>query len=275
MTAKTASKSEEEAQPALSNLFVETVKVALYAEYGKRKTEQISTLIREFGVENVLVVSAEKGLNTIRTALTIPANVIVANNYDELRSEFPKVQAFATGSDKYIALDGGSRVVEWLANEQLAGADRFYEATKRNLPVTPNDLQYGRFMQKGEINSMAVYGRVGRDSERLWNTWIGLNANLYVNFLEDKVGQSGFEKTFPYGPDVPGRVGLKAVMSSFDYVGRLFYNEAGQLVAGFDPKSYTYMARTREDRALVQIPAEIADFNLARFIKLVRGEIET
>lgn len=256
----------------MASSFEETVKVALYARFGGRKTLQIAHLIDAFGVENVLVVNAERGLNTIKSKLTVRANVLTVPSLGELRAAFPTVVAFATGPDKYVCLDGGSRVVGWMANEQLNGADRYYEAMKKGLAIPPNDLQYGRFIQKGEINSMAVYNRVGRDSETIWNAWVGLNANVYVNFLEEMVGSTGFEKTFPYGPDVPGKVGLSAVMSIFDYVGRLTYTD-GKLIGGFNPTEYSYMAKVRDDRnAGIVVPGEIPDFNLAEFIKLVRGE---
>lgn len=220
-----------------------------------------------------MVVNAERGLNTIKSKLTVPENVLTVPSLADVRKNFPKVQAFATGPDKYICLDGGSRVVSWMANEQLNGADRFYEAMKKNLPQHTDDLQYGRFIQKGEINSMAVYNRVGRDSETLWNAWVGLNANVYVNFLEELTGSTGFEKTYPYGPDVPGKVGLTVAMSTFDFVGRLTYDN-GRLVAGFDPTAKNiYLAKVRDERDTgIIIPPEIPDFNLAEFFKLVRGE---
>lgn len=253
--------------------FQETVKVALYAPWGGRKTLQIGYLIEAFGPENVLVVNAERGLSTIKSKLTVPENVLTVPSLSELRANFGKVQAFATGPDKYICLDGASRVVSWMANEQLNGADRFYEAFKKNLPQRPDDIQYGRFIQKGEINSMAIYNRVGRDSETLWNAWVGLNANVYVSFLEELTGSNGFEKTFPFGPDVPGKVGLTVAMSTFDYVGRLTYDQ-GKLVAGFDPtEKHHYLAKVRDDRdGGITVPPKIADFNLAEFFKLVRGE---
>lgn len=253
--------------------FQETAKIALYAPWGGRKTLQIAHLIDAFGAENVLVVNCERGLKTIESKLTVKENVIVAPNLAKLREVFGKsVVPFATGPDKYICLDGASTVVAWIANEQLNGADRYYEAMKRNMPIAPNDLQYGRFMQKGEINSMAIYNRVGRDSETLWNAWVSLNANVYVNFREEMTGSTGFEKTYPYGPDVPGKVGLSAAMSIFDFVGRLTYEE-GQLIGGFDVTSRLYMAKTRNDQnAGVFIPPELVPFNLAEFIKLVRGE---
>lgn len=247
--------------------------MALYAPWGGRKTLQIAHLIDAFGPENVLVVNAERGLNTINSKLTVKENVVVAPNLDTLRKEFgARVVPFATGPDKYICLDGASTVVTWMANEQLNGADRYYENMKKNMPIHPNDLQYGRFIQKGEINSMAVYNRVGRDSETLWNAWVGLHANVYVNFREEMTGSTGFEKTYPYGPDVPGKVGLSAAMSIFDYVGRLTYEE-GKLVGGFDVTSRLYMAKLRDDQnAGIKVPPVIPDFNLAEFFKLVRGQ---
>lgn len=253
--------------------FSETTKIALYAPWGGRKTLQIAHLIDEFGPDNVMVVNAERGLTTIKSKLVKQENVVLASDLATLRSAFgKKIRPFATGPDKYICLDGGSRVVGWMANEQLNGADRFYEAMKKNLPQDPDDLQYGRFIQKGEVNSMGVYNKVGRESETLWNAWVGLNANVYVNFLEELTGTNGFEKTYPYGPDVPGKVGLTAVMSIFDFVGRLTY-EKGKLVGGFDVTSKLYMAKTRDDQnAGIVVPATIEDFNLAQFVKLVRGE---
>ena len=247
--------------------------MALYAPWGGRKTLQIGYLIKAFGAENVLIVNAERGLSTIKSKLTVPENVLTVPNLAELRKTFPKVIKFATGPDKYVCLDGGSRVVSWMANEQLNGADRFYEAMKKNMPQRTEDLQYGRFIQKGEINSMAVYNKVGRESETLWNAWVGLNANVYVSFLEEMTGSNGFEKTFPYGPDVPGKVGLTVAMSTFDYVGRLTY-EDGKLIGAFDPtEKHLYLAKIRNDRdAGIVVPGEIPDFNLAEFIRLVRGE---
>jgi hypothetical protein len=274
----TATKAKEVETAATSSEltplpFQETSKVALYAPWGGRKTLQIGYLIKEFGAENVLVVNAERGLNTIKSKLTIPENVLTVPTLAELRANFGKVKAFATGPDKYVCLDGGSRVVSWMANEQLNGADRYYTAMKRNLPQSQEDLQYGRFIQKGEINSMAVYNKVGRESETLWNSWVGLNANVYVSFLEELTGTNGFEKTYPFGPDVPGKVGLTVAMSTFDYVGRLTYDN-GQLVGAFDPtEKHLYLAKVRDDRdAGIVIPPTIPNFNLAEFFKLVRGE---
>lgn len=252
-------------------IFTDTIKIALYGGFGSRKTLQISYLIDLVGAENVLIVSAEHGLNTIRSKITVPENVIPVSTLDEARAAWAAAKEFAK-PDRFVVVDGGSQITEWIANEQLSGAEKFYELTKKNQTIPVNLMGYGRYLQRGEINTMAIYGRVGRDSEMFLSAWIGLPCNLYFNYLEDMTGSSGFEKTVPYGPDVPGRVGLKAVMSSFDYVGRLKYSESGGLTAGFDPASGLYMARTREDRSIIEMPREIQNFELGKFVKFLHGE---
>lgn len=262
-------KSEAQSEP--QPLFNETLKVALYASFGGRKTLQIGHLIEAFGAENVLVISAERGLGTIRSTV-LESQVIPVNNLAGLRDAFQKASEFAK-PDRWVCIDGMSQVMSWLANEQLTGAERYYDLKARNQVIPVNDLPFGRFMSdKGAIDSMRIYQRIGRDSENLLNAWITLPCNLYVNYLEEKIGSSGYERTLPYGPDVPGKVGLREVMSSFDFVGRLYYQD-GKLNAGFDPTAaHHYLARTRDDRRVVEVPAVIEDFNLAEFVKLVKGE---
>lgn len=274
MPSKAAAEAGRPVDVPTPSPFTDTLKIALYGKYGSRKTQQISELIERYGAENVLIVSAEHGLNTIRSVVKRDMVISVAN-LPELRKAYSgPCREFAAEPDprKWVTVDGMSQVTEWLANEQLSGADRYYEAMKLNRDPANSDLQFGRFLQRGEINTMAIYGKVGRESENLLAAWIGLPVNLYVNYLEDMTGSSGFERTLPWGPDVPGKVGLKAVMSSFDYVGRLYYDETGKLCAGFDPTSRLYMARTRDDWNAVKVPTEIVGFSLGRFVARVMGE---
>lgn len=250
-------------------LFTDTLKLCLYGKYGSRKTLQIGSLIELVGQDNVLIISAEHGLNTIRSRV-VEKQVISVASMDDVRAAWAVAKQFAA-PDRWVCIDGMSQITEWLANTQLSMADRYYEAKQLGREPAQGDLPAGKYLQRGEINGMAIYGRVGRDSENLISSWIGLPVNLYCNYLEDMTGSSGFEKSIPYGPDVPGKVGLKAVMSSFDFVGRLFYSEKGELCGGFDSTSNYYMARTREDRAVVQIPKLIENFQLSEFVKLVQG----
>lgn len=270
-------KAELEAAPlppeAVS--FTETLKIALYGRFGSGKTDQIASLIAGKGAAKVLVVSCERGLNTVESVLP-KSSVLIVNNLGELRAAYRTCLEFATENpDGWIVVDGMSQATEWLANEQLSGAERYYDAKVQNQTVAQKDLPFGRFLtDRGAIDTMRIYGRIGRDSENLLAGWIGLPCNLYVNYLEEMVGQSGYEKSLPYGPDVPGRVGLKAVMSSFDYIGRLFYNGEGRLCAGFDRTSNVYMARTRTDRRVRESPTEIVDFSLMEFVNTIKGKKE-
>lgn len=263
---------EEPQQEPAQNLFNETLKIALYGPFGSRKTLQIGHLIEAFGAENVLVISMERGLGTIRSVV-VESQVVPVNNLNELRQAFTKAAEFAK-PDRWVCLDGMSQGMSWLANEQLTGAERYYDAKAKSQTIPVSDLPFGRFMSdKGAIDSMRIYQRIGRDSENLLNAWITLPCHLYVNYLEEKTGSSGYERIPPYGPDVPGKVGLREIMSSFDFVGRLTYDESGGLKAGFDPTvPHHYLARTRDDWRVVKVPREIKDFNIAEFVKLVRGE---
>lgn len=257
--------------PKAETLFSETLKIALYGRFGSGKTEQIAALIQRVGADKVKVVSCERGMNTVESVLP-KTSVITANNLNEMREAYLPCLEFARANpDGWIVVDGMSQATEWLANDQLSGAERYYDAKAQNQTVATKDLPFGRFLtDRGAIDTMRIYGRIGRDSENLLAAWISLPCNLYVNYLEEMVGQSGYEKSLPYGPDVPGKVGLRAVMSSFDYIGRLFYNPEGKLCAGFDSRSNVYMARTRTDRRVVTMPTEMVDFDIAQLIEIVK-----
>lgn len=268
--AKGAPEAAPEAPPSLFN---ETLKIALYSPWGGRKTLQIGYLIEAFGAENVLVVSGERGLGTIRS-LVRESQVIVVNSYPDVRMAYGKASEFAMGGpDRWVCLDGMTTIMSWLANEQLSGAERYYDAKARNQTISTADLPFGRYMSdKGAIDSMRIYQRIGRDSANFLTAWMGLPCNIYASYLEEKTGSSGYEKQLPYGPDVPGKVGLGEVMKSFDFVGRLSYTTDGKLMAGFNSTvPHHYLARTRDDRRVVTVPTEITDFNLAEFVKLVKG----
>lgn len=250
----------------------DTLKIAAFGKYGSRKTLAIGQLIDLVGAENVLIVSAERGLNTIKSKLTVPENVVVVESIDGLRSAWKRASEFASPSH-WVCVDGASEVMSWIANEQISGADKYYDLKCRNLTIPEALAPYGRFItDKGGVDNIRIYGRIGRESENFLASWIRLNANLYFSYLEDMTGSSGYEKTIPWGPDVPGRVGLKAVMSSFDYVIRLFADNDGNITAGMDATSRLYLARTREDRTLVKLPKELPNFDMGSFVKLLLGE---
>jgi hypothetical protein len=228
----------------------------------------------------VKVISAEHGLGTIRSVVD-PGNVIIVSNVDETRKAWATCREWVEARIKarnslWIAIDGGSQIMEWVANEQFTGADTYFEMKSKGIEPPDRLKPFGRYMSdRGNIDPMKIYGRIGRDSENLLSAWIGLPANLYVNYLEDMTQSNGYEKTIPWGPDVPGKVGLRSVMSSFDFVFRLAFNPESRLTAYLNPASNVYLARTREDRTLVKLPLEMVDFNLADFVQLVTSVPET
>lgn len=251
----------------MSEAYNETTKIVLYGKYGTRKTLQIGHLIDMVGPDRVTILSAEKGLNTIASKITAK-NVIEVDNKKELRDSWERVSKL--GIDDWLCVDGASNIFNWTLNEHAAAADRYYDAMATGKQPAADDRVAGRFMsdKSQSIDMQKVYGRVGRDLELFIQEAVRLNCNQYWTFLEDMTGSNGREKTIPYGPDVPGKVALRAIMSKFDYVGRLEYDGAGKLICGFDPTSGFYMARTRNDEAAgVKIPAKIDNFNLADFYR--------
>jgi len=250
------------------------LKICCYAQTTRRKTLQIAHLIEMCGAENVLVVSAEEGLNTIASRLTVPANVIAVANLDEFRAGFPRLTEFAKGDpSRWIAIDGGTQIADWVGNNQLANADRFYENFARGLPAPAGLEAYKRYVGRdGELNTMQIYGRIGRDMENMLAAWKTLPCNLYANFWEDCTVNNGFKAEPPYGPDVPGKVGLKAVIGAFDFVLRLTLNANDKLCAQ-TRTSPMALCKTREDQfAGVIVPPEIVDFRLDDFIRLVKPQ---
>lgn len=256
---------------AESPAFGETIKVAVYGEYGSHKTLQIRHLINAFGADKVAVISVERGLNTVRSSIK-PDNVYVADSLETMRGAWAWADKNFNAGDKWVCIDGGSRMMQLLANEQFSGAERVFERKAKGLDIRAADVPFSRYLtDKGNIETQQIYGRIGRDAENVLNSWLRLKSNLYVNYLQDLTGSNGREKTYPFGPDVPGRVGLKAVMSSFDFVLHLGLDDAGKLIARTRPTPM-YLARTREDRDTgVSIPAEMVNFNLASFVRAIQG----
>lgn len=253
------------------------LKIACYGKQGSRKTLQISNLIREFGADKVAIVSCESGLATIESAIN-PNNVIECDSYEDMQKAWGRINKEFNTPDHWICLDGMSRVMTWVANRHLSGADEVFDRLamgERETDLDDRLKPYLRFLtERGKIDTIKIYGRIGRDSENLLNGWLKLNCNLYATYLEDMTEQDGAKKMPPWGPHVPGQVGLNAVMSSFDYIMRLSYDREGRLVAGLNPASKLYLAKTRDDRALTgrALPSDIVDFDLGRFVtETLRG----
>jgi len=251
-------------------LFDETLKIAAYGEYDTRKTLQIGHLIEAFGPQKVFIASVEAGLGTIRSLL-LQDQVRVVASYDEFRGAWAWAAERANTPDTWFVIDGGSRLMHWIANDLFEKANKTLEAVLRE--KLPKDLvPYMKFITDGNrIDGGKVYFEVALQIERLLSSLIRMGGNLYVTFLEDLTETNPLTrvKKPPYGPDVPGKRGLKAILSTFDYVIRLKQGKVGSMaVTGADDQS---LARTREDgRAGVVIPDTIPNFNLADFVRLIQ-----
>lgn len=251
--------------------FSETLKICLYGRWGTLKTQQIDSLIRDFGRDHIAVVSAEGGLGTIESSVK-SENVIRVSNKSEMRKAWARCEKEFKGPESWVCIDGMSAVMMWIANEQFAGANEYYDQISIGIPhdaIESRLKPYGKFLSnKDEVDGQKIYGEIGRQSQLMLAAWVSLTCNLYANYLEDMTGTTGREKTIPWGPDVPGKVGLGAVMSKFDHIIRVTYNKDGKLIGGLDPASPLYLSRTREDRNKIGtvLPKEIVGFDLGEFV---------
>ena len=248
------------------------IKIASYGRWSSRKTLQIASLIEKFGSDSVIVVNADKGIGPVASVAT---NILDANSLDDLRRAYGEATKWLKERpDAWLCLDGMTRVMNWVADEALGGADEYAEALALGTPHAGIETRlkpYRRFItDSGGIDTMRIYGMIGTDSKNLLGAWLRLPCNLYGTYLEDMTS-NGREKIPPYVPDVPGQVGLKAVMSTFDFVIRLTIKK-GVCVAQMDPESSLYLSRTREDQVVSgALPKEIENFNLAEFVQRIRG----
>lgn len=272
MAAKAAEikQSEVSATPALR--LSETLKMAIYGEWGRRKTEQLGVLIESVGMENVFIASCDRGLSTIESVVDFN-RVMAVDSWADMQAAFGKAEELCGNNPtKWALVDGCTSLLYDHTNSLFAGTERAYDAKAFRQPIPDRDITYGRYLSREDkIDGMAIYGRVGRDFTRLFQSWKGLGCNIIFTFLEELAGKTDKrEKTYPYGPLIPGEVGYRAAMSTFDYVLRFWYDTDGSLIAGTKATSL-YEARTREDRrGGVEIPAQIRNFNLAEFINLIQ-----
>jgi len=249
------------------------LKIATYGRWSSRKTFQVGSLIDRFGVDKVFVVSIDKGLGPVQSKVK---HYVEVNSLDDLRKAYQQAVEFIkkNGDDCWVVLDGMSRAMNFISDSALGAADEAAEQMAQGVPVQGLRTEirpFARFVSSSyQVDTMRIYGTIGVDSKNLLGAWLRLDCNLYSTYLEDMTS-NGRERVPPYVPDVPGQVGLKAVMSTYDFVIRLTI-KGSDCVAQMDPGSSLYMSRTREDQTLSgPLPKEIVGFNLADFVTLVRG----
>lgn len=270
-------KATETPEASPSFVFDSTLKILIYADYGRRKTEQLGRLIERVGMENVLMLSCDEGLGTIESLIDYN-RVVRVNSWNDMQEARKRAEeefgSLPDKTSKWVLGDGLSSLLNEHSNMMFDGTEKAYDLRARNLPISADLITFGRYLSKNDkIEGPSIYGKVGRDYTRLFQSWKRLGTNLVFTFLEELTGKSGdYSKTFPFGPKIPGNLGYDAAMSTFDYVIRLWYDTDDQrtLMAGTQSTGM-YEARTREDRrAGIEIPPVIKDFDLARFVEKIR-----
>jgi len=182
-------------------LFDETLKIAAYGEYDTRKTLQIGHLIEAFGPQKVFIASVEAGLGTIRSLL-VQDQIKVVASYDDFRAAWAWAAERANKPDTWFVIDGGSRLMHWVANDLFERANKTLEAVLRE--KLPKDLiPFMRFItDNNRVDGQKVYLEVALQIERLLSSLIRMGGNLYVTFLEDMTETNPLTRVRkpPYGP---------------------------------------------------------------------------
>jgi len=175
--------------------------------------------------------------------------------------------------DAWICMDGATGIMQMLANGHFAKADAAMEhiVLKPGAPL-PLELKiYQRFVTCNSgiynVDMQQLYGLLGRQAERFWSAWVRAPWNIYANFWTELTGHAGRERCMPWGPDVPGRMGLGAIKGSFDYIMKLEADNGGFNATVRDNPRVT-VTKMREDKDLgIDIPDVIKNFNIVDFVK--------
>ena len=252
------------------------LKLALYAASEGGKTLQIGNLISAFGSHNVGIISCEGGLNTIASKID-PAYIKECANLDDVRAAWGWAAKTFTKPDQFVCVDGGSRVLQWVRDDNWGGAESAMEAILegRRRDQLPDAIKpYARFVTKdGSLDGQRIWIQVGTECERLFDAFIKLPCSVVWNFWEELTNTDQYSKNLPWKPDTPGAGAFNAIKRSFDYVFRL--TREGEVVVAQcanTPKAY---AKRRDDWSIIKVPPEIKPFNLAEFVVLVRGQQES
>ena len=255
----------------------ETLKLAAYAPTGGKKTLQIGYLIDLVGVENVGIISCERGLQTIKSKVD-ERFIKQVTSREELRSAWGWANEKFNRPDQWVAVDGGTRVLDWVQAEIFGGAQSALEqiingVQKRDLP--PEVRKYAPFVTKElDLNTQQMWIQTGFQCQRLLDSFVKLGSNMYWTFWEERTSIDQYTKGPPAIPDTPGKGSLNAVKGVFDYIFRLLPN-GDTVTAQFrnPPGNNAIYGKTRDDwDGGIKVPDSIAGFRLDEFVKLISGE---
>jgi hypothetical protein len=254
---------------------ITNLKIALYADSEGGKTLQIGHLIERFGAENVGIISCESGLTTISSRIN-PDYVKQCDSLDDLRKAFGWAKERFTRADQWVCVDGGSRVLQWVRDENWGNAEQAAELLmegKRRDMLSDGLKPYARFVTKDmSLDGQRIWIQVGMDCERLMDAFIKLPSSVYWNFWEELTSKGQYEKGLPWKPDTPGNGAFNSIRRAFDYVFRL--TREGELITAQCSNSPKAFAKKRDDWEIVKVPSEIKDFNLATFVERVQGTVK-
>jgi hypothetical protein len=256
--------------------FSETLKLAAFAPTGGKKTLQIGYLIDLVGAENVGIISCERGLNTIRSKVD-ERFIRNVTSRPEWREAWAWANENFNGPDKWIAVDGGTRVLNWVQGEIFGGAqaalEQIINGTNRR-DLSPDVRKYVPFVTKElDLNTQQMWIQTGFQCERLLDSFVKLGSNMYWTFWEERTSIDQYTKGPPAIPDTPGKGALNAVKSIFDFIFRLVPDGAN-VTAQFRnaPGNNAIYGKTRDDwDGGIKVPDSIAGFRLDEFVKLISG----
>jgi hypothetical protein len=263
-----------------TNTFDETLKLASYGEASSGKTLQIAYLIDEYGPENVAIINRDRGLSTIRSTVEQHPEMIYTldGSIEDRRASYAWAKE---RNPQWLAVDGGTRIMQDIQAMVFGGAERAYEAVlngKKKDQLDADLKPYAVFITSAlELNSQGLWGRVKSEAERFFNGFCSLPSNLYFTFWDDKPMETFGKAGTRWMPDAPGKGARDAIQGTFDFIFRLTNegksNEGrNKFRAVTQPTLFVY-AKSRNDlRGGIDVPAQIDDFKLINFIQLVRGE---
>ena len=251
----------------------EAAKVLGYGKTGSGKTEQIRSLIRAFGPENVVILSAEAGLSTIASAVK-PSMVHDVTDMDTLRSGWALVNEKFNRPDAWCVVDGASRIMQYVSDAEFKGAYDMYREYLGGSKIKDMTLKLREFARyltdKEKIDTMAIYVTIGRNARLLIQKFLELKCNQYWNAFEQETYNGQYDKGIPWKPEAPGQTS-QALVEAFDWVFRFERKDGGSCTAYTDTTSKVYTAKRRLDIATgLTIPDDITDFNLASFYGAIK-----
>lgn len=254
---------------------MDTIKIALFGTNSTHKTLQIRSLIEALGVENVGIINCEAGLSTIESSLD-EKHVRRPVKLSEFEEALKWAEAYR-GADKFLCIDGGTRILQWNAGKVWDSSDAAYEAMlfrrvdKKQLEGVE---RFGsRFVTSNlEIDVQAQWRVIGNEADILLSKVLGTGCNVYMNFWEVETSYYPKPSGFPWQVDAPGKASRDAVYNAFDYILRLTV-EGGKCKAMHDESKQYVRSKARNDlKAGIVVPREQADFNLAKFVQTLKPQ---